>query len=110
MADFPASLEIFAGTKEEVTDQRLMTLSRSGKPHIRVLQTAKRRSWTLALKNMSDADRSTFWTFYDANRATTFNFTWKGVTYTVAFTDSKLVMTPEEDSYQSMQVSIIDMS
>ncbi len=109
MADFPSSLRRFVGTKETWSDPRLISQARSGAVHMRLLQSQKIRKFSVNLKDMTDADRLAFETFYDSNRDQTFTLTYKGVVYNVAFADNEITLSPTEATYQDAQCSLIEM-
>lgn len=88
MADFPTVRYVYKKSGEQWRDPILADFSKSGAFRGRRLQPAKKRTITVGYENLSEADRATIQTHYDAHRTTTFNFTWNdgsGGPYTVAY-------------------------
>ena len=88
MADFPSSLGQGLDSKEIWIDPVLVSRARGGGFKGRRLQSGKKRGFEVILRKLTAAERTTFETFYDTNRALTFNFAWNdalGTVYVVAF-------------------------
>lgn len=84
MADYPATLPTLNGAIEEWTDGLQTDRSVSGGVRVRVMFTAKKR--TFKIKHVVTAAlKTTLQSFYDTNRALSFNYTWGGVTYVCVF-------------------------
>lgn len=91
MADFPNTVyPDYKQSSEGWRDPLLKDYSRSGAFRGRRLQPGKKKPITLAFKLLTNAERTTIETHYDAHRALTFNFTWpdgSGGPYVVAYAD-----------------------
>lgn len=88
MADFPTTLGQGIESKEIWIDPMLVSRARGGGFKGRLLQSGKKRGFEVVLKGLTDAEKSTFETFYDTNRALTMNFYWEdalSTPYVVAF-------------------------
>lgn len=75
MADFPSVSPDYSST-EQWRDPLLLDVSRSGAAKGRRLQPAKKRFFTLNFRVLSNTNKGTLETHYDAHRTLTFNFTW----------------------------------
>ena len=90
MADFPSALAQGMESEEYWIDPMLTSRARGGGFKGRRLQSAKKRGFTVRLNKLTPDERATLETFYDANRATTFNFAWNDSltdVWIVAFAD-----------------------
>lgn len=92
MANYPSSLRQSNGSREIWYDPIELDDARSGAAKGRRLQSAKKRRFIVRHESLTEAEKQTLETFYDANRATTFLFAWNkapGTTYTVIFADKE---------------------
>lgn len=91
MANYPATLpQERDGADVLARDPLLLSLSRAGGARGRRLQPAKKMAFTIVHKSLTDAEKATLETFFDANRSVSFVFAWNdapGTTYTVIFAD-----------------------
>lgn len=88
MADFPSTLGQGLDSKEIWIDPILGGRARGGGFKGRRLQAVKKRGFEVILRKLTAAERTTFETFYDTNRALTLNYSWNdapGTVYVVAF-------------------------
>lgn len=110
MANYPTSLAIDGTTKEEWFDERSISRSRSGSVKARVLQSTKKRGWRVVHKYLSAAQKTTFQTFYDTNRALTFTFALLGNNYTVIFGDEKSISwEPQKGGQWNLVVLLLEV-
>lgn len=94
MANFPATIfPDYKVSSEDWRDPMLKDYARSGAFRGRRLQTAKKRRINLVFKLLTNADRGTLETHYDANRDLTFVFVWpdSGLGYTVAYANDNAI-------------------
>jgi hypothetical protein len=77
VASYPAFLP-WKGSDEQWADPILVSRARSGGVRARRLATEKKKVFKLVHGGLTTADKATFETFYDTNRALTFVFTWSG--------------------------------
>jgi hypothetical protein len=87
MADYPSTLAIDQSTTESWADDRLISRARSGAVKGRLLATVKKRVFKVVHRYLSASQKTSLETFYDTNRALSFNFTLLGHTYVVIFGD-----------------------
>lgn len=88
MADFPSTLVQGRESREIWIDPVLVSRARGGGFKGRLLQSAKKRGFEVVLPRLTAAQKATLESFYDANRALTFNFAWNdapSTVYVVAF-------------------------
>ena len=85
MANYPTL--VVSELSERAVDDILMSRARSGGPKARRLFTGKKREFKVSHKDLTAAQRTTLESFFDTNRALTFNFTHPstGVVYVVIF-------------------------
>lgn len=85
------------GSVETQVDDTLISRARGGGVKIRKLFAARKDSFKIVHKNMTNTDKNTYQAFYDANRTNVFTLTWPGVggayTFSVYFA-GPLVWTP----------------
>jgi hypothetical protein len=95
MADFPNTVyPEYEQSGEDWIDPLLADRSRSGAFRARRLQTGKKRAINLTFRLLTNAERTTIETHYDAHRALTFNFTWpdgSGGPYVVAYAERNAI-------------------
>lgn len=110
MSDYPLSMATVdtAQSGERWPDKRLISVALDGTPKQRLLATAKGRAFRFAHIGLTATDKSTFETWYDANRGGTFNITWYGTTYNVMLADEDGVdWKPMADSKWQLVVNFI---
>ena len=93
MPSYPLSMATVDNKQSGETwpDKRLISIARDGTPKERLLATAKGRSFRLTHIGLTAADKSSFETFYDANRGGTITLTWFGTAFTVMFADENAI-------------------
>lgn len=90
MPSYPSSLPQAADSTEEWSDPLLVSYARSGGIKARRLQSAKKRVFVVRHQFLTTAQVATLETFYNANRAGSFDFAWNdspASTYSVVFAD-----------------------
>lgn len=87
MADYPATLPTLVNATEEWLDDLETDRAVSGTVRVRVMFTAKKRVFKIK-HVVTAALKTTLQSFYDTNRATTFNYTWGGTVYVCVFGSS----------------------
>jgi hypothetical protein len=102
MADFPN--EGHQSSRISYFDERIVSRARSGAVKVRVLQSGKKRIFTVVLRGLSSTERDTLMTFYDNNRDGAFTYLWTPTneTVTVVFAANQIEWEKEADRYHTV--------
>lgn len=113
MAAYPSSLPQAASSREEWVDPLQVSYSRAGGVKARRLQSAKKRIFIVDHRYLTDAQKGTLETFYDANRTVSLTFAWNdtpGTTYAVLFADEPgLSFSREPGNYWNVTVKLAEV-
>lgn len=112
MADYP--LRVLNDSTFEDVDERLVDRARSGTPRARVLQASTKRAFELPVRGLTLAQRNTFRTFYNTNRALVITLKWptgKYSTENVAciFGNTSGLKWAEVDGFWSTSVTLLEV-
>lgn len=92
MPSYPSSLQQSVDSREEWVDPAIVSYTRAGGVKARRLQAARKRVFHVEHKFLTASQVGTLLTFYDANRASSFDFAWNdspGATYSVIFANDR---------------------
>lgn len=91
MDNYPSALKQHEGSKEMWRDQTELGYAKDGSLKGRIFYDSKKREFSIEHKLLTEADKTTLETFYDAHRGIEFLFAWNfapATTYTVIFADT----------------------
>lgn len=89
------TLHQLEGSVERLVDDREVVRATGGTARASAFFDARKRSFVV-VHRLSAADLATLYAHYDANRTTSFSFTWSldGATYTVIYGQAGIRVTP----------------